>query len=182
MRYAFAVVLILSCAGLVFAQSGKYTITEVKPAAPVAAAPRECLESFRAFFRYLQYSKPDIVSDEQAQKRWLSQSLRNSLAERLKTFTEPPAERPDYPSNNTFIGTWDPPTTYSIVSSRRYGKSAVVEVLYKWGPKTNYPGDERITFFSFVLEDGGWKLDDVYNIRGEFAPPGSLYQYFKEKE
>jgi hypothetical protein len=180
MRYPFAVALILSCAGFVCAQSGKYTITEVKHAAPVAAAPRECLNTFRAFFSYLQYSKPDIVGDEQAQKRWLSQLLRKGLAEKLKSFTSP-AENPDYPSNNSFIGAWDPPTTYSIVSSRRYGKRAVIDVLYKWGPKTNYPGDERITSFVFVLEDRAWKLDDIYNIRGEFAPPGSLYQYFVEK-
>jgi len=180
MRYALAVVLILSCAGLVCAQSGKYTITEVKHTGPVAAAPRECLDTFRQFFSYLQHREPDIVRDEQAQKRWLSQLLRKGLAERLKTFTSP-AESPDYPSNNSFIGAWDPPTTYAIVSTRRYGKLAVIDVLYKWGPKTNYPGDERITSFVFLLEDGAWKLDDIYNIRGEFAPPGSLYQYFVEK-
>jgi hypothetical protein len=39
-----------------------------------------------------------------------------------------------------------------------YGKRAVIDVLYKWGPKTNYPGDERTTSFIFLLEDGAWKF------------------------
>jgi hypothetical protein len=178
MKNSFAVALILVCAGTVSAQ--KYTITEVKNTAPVTAAPRECLAAFRAFFDYLKHAKPDIISDEQAQKRFLSQALRKAVAQRVATF-KTPNESPDYPSNSSFIGAWDPPTTYAILSSRRYGKQAVVDVLYKWGPKTNYPGDERIMSFVFQLEEGAWKLDDIYNLRGEFAPPGSLSQYFVEK-
>jgi hypothetical protein len=58
---------------------------------------------------------------------------------------------------------------------------AIIDVLYKWGPKTNYPGDERITSFIFLLEDGAWKLDDVYTFRGKFAQAESLNQYFREK-
>jgi hypothetical protein len=49
------------------------------------------------------------------------------------------------------------------------------------GPKTNYPGDERTTSFIFLLEDGAWKLDDVYTFRGKFAHAESLNQYFREK-
>src|SRR5215207_4834898 len=141
MRYAPAIALILTCAGLVCAQ--RYTITEVKHTAPAVTAPRECLAAFREFFVYVQHREPDIVSDEQAQKRWLTQALRKALAQRKASFTDP-AENPEYPSNRSFIGAWDPPTTYAIVSSRRYGKRAVIDVLYKWGPKTNYPGNERI--------------------------------------
>ena len=84
-------------------------------------------------------------------------------------------------SNNTFIGSWDQPSTYAIVSSRRYGKRAVIDVLYKWGPKTNYPGDERTTSFIFLLEDGAWKLDDIYTFRGEFVQAESLNQYLRSK-
>ena len=155
-------------------------ITEVKQAAPAVAAPPECLVAFREFFRYLQYLDPDIVRDEQPQKRWLTQSLRKALAARVATFTSP-AESPDYPSNRSFIGAWDPPTTYSIISSRRYGKRAVIDVLYKWGPKTNYPGDERTSSFIFLLEDGAWKLDDIYTFRGEFVQAESLNQYLLQK-
>lgn len=181
MRHAIAAALILSCAGLVCAQRPtKSVITEVKHAAPSAAAPRECLVTFREFFRYLQTTQPGIVRDEQAQKRWLTQELRKALAQKLATFTSP-ADDPDYPSNNTFIGSWDQPSTYTIVSSRRYGKRAVIDVLYKWGPKTNYPGDERTSSFIFLLEDGAWKLDDIYTFRGEFVQAESLNQYLLQK-
>ena len=176
MKKLFAAALILMCAGLVCAQK----IGEVKYTAPAAAAPRECLVTFRAFFNYLQNSEPGIIRDEQAQKRWLSQELRKALAQKLATFRSP-ADDPDYPSNNTFIGSWDQPSTYAIVSSRRYGKRAVIDVLYKWGLKTNYPGDERTTSFIFLLEDGAWKLDDIYTFRGEFVQAESLNQYLRSK-
>lgn len=173
--------LLLTCVVVGVAQSpAKPAIVEVKQKTLVAAAPPECLLAFRAFFQYLQKSEPSIVRDETAQKRWLTQQLREALRTKVATFTTP-ADDPDYPSNATFLGSWDYPTTYSIVSSRRYGKRAVVDVLYKWGPKTNYPGDERTTSFIFMLEDGSWKLDDVYTFRGEFAQAESLNQYFREK-
>jgi len=177
MRYIFVVALILSSGSLAWSQNG---ILEVKYAGPATAAPRECLTAFRGFFQYLQKSEPGIVRDEEAQKRWLSQELRKALAQKLATFPSP-ADNPDYPSNNTFIGSWDQPSTYSIVASRRYGKRAVIDVVYKWGPKTNYPGDERTTSFIFLLEDGSWKLDDIYTFRGEFVQAESLNQYLREK-
>ena len=155
-------------------------IAEVKHNTPAVAAPKECLDAFREFFRYLQKTDASIIRDEQAQKRWLTQELRKALMAKVATFTSP-QDDPDFPSNNTFIGSWDHPSTYSIVSSRRYGPRAVVDVLYKWGPKTNYPGDERTTSFIFLLEDGAWKLDDVYTFRGKFAQAESLNQYFREK-
>ncbi|HEV8428609.1 MAG TPA: hypothetical protein VGQ41_11975 [Pyrinomonadaceae bacterium] len=178
MRYIFVVVLLLSGSSLAWAQ--KSGIVEVKHGTPAAAAPRECLAAFRGFFQYLQKNEPGIVRDEQAQKRYLSQELRKALAQKLATFTSP-KDDPDYPSNNTFIGSWDQPSTYAIVASRRYGKRAVIDVLYKWGPKTNYPGDERTSSFIFLLEDGAWKLDDIYTFRGEFVQAESLNQYLREK-
>ena len=182
MRYTFAVaVLVLCCTSLGFGQQpAKVAIAEVKHNSTAVTAPRECLTAFREFFQYLQKSDPGIVRDEQAQKRWLTEELRKALAQKVATFPSP-ANDPDFPSNATFIGSWDYPTTYSIVASRRYGKRAIVDVLYKWGPKTNYPGDERTTSFIFLLEDGAWKLDDVYTFRGQFAQAESLSQYFREK-
>lgn len=155
-------------------------ITEVKHNGPTVAAPRESLVTFREFFSYLQKKDTSIVKDEQAQQRWLTQQLRKALKDKVATFTSP-QDNPDFPSNNTFIGSWDNPTTYSIVASRRYGKRAIIDVLYKWGPNTNYPGDERTTSFVFVLEDGKWKLDDIYTFRGEFVQAESLNQYLREK-
>ena len=177
MKHIFGIALILSS---VLVAYGQTAIVEVKHSAPAITAPRECLTAFRGFFQYLQKSEPGIVRDEQAQKRWLTQELRKALAQKLATFTSP-ADNPDYPSNNTFIGSWDQPTSYAIVASRRYGKRAVIDVLYKWGPKTNYPGDERTTSFIFLLEDGAWKLDDIYTFRGEFVQAESLNQYLRSK-
>jgi hypothetical protein len=171
----------LVCAATVVAQQpSKVAIVEVRHAASAVAAPKECLVAFRQLFSYLQKNEPSIVRDEQAQKRWLTQELRKALMQKVATFTSP-KDDPDFPSNSTFIGSWDYPTTYSIVSSRRYGPRAIIDVLYKWGPKTNYPGDERTTSFIFLLEDGAWKLDDVYTFRGKFAQAESLDQYFREK-
>ena len=177
MKYIFGITLILSSALVAYGQSA---IVEVKHSTPAAAAPRECLAAFRGFFQYLQKREPGVVRDEQAQKRWLTRELRQALAQKLATFTSP-KDDPDYPSNNTFIGSWDQPSSYAIVASRRYGKRAVIDVLYKWGPKTNYPGDERTTSFIFLLEDGAWKLDDIYTFRGEFVQAESLNQYLREK-
>ena len=177
MKLIFGVALVFSTALVAYGQSA---IVEVKHSTPTAAAPRECLAAFRGFFQYLQKSEPGIVRDEQAQKRWLSQELRKALAQKLATFSSP-KDDPDYPSNNTFIGSWDPPSSYAIVASRRYGKRAVIDVLYKWGPKTNYPGDERTTSFIFLLEDGAWRLDDIYTFRGEYVQAESLNQYLRDK-
>lgn len=161
-------------------QASPTTIRELKTNPVAVVASRECLATFREFFSYLQKADSNIVRDETAQKRWLTQELRKSLAQKVATFTSP-ADDPDFPSNATFVGSWDYPTTYSIVASRRYAQRAVIDVLYKWGPKTNYPGDERTSSFVFLYEDGAWKLDDIYTFRGAFAQAESLSQYLREK-
>lgn len=179
-RLRFSVLALVLLGSTTVDAQQKVAIKESRPKAAAVAAPKECLLTFREFFSYVQKSEPSIVRDEQAQKRWLTQELRKALTQKVATFTSP-QDNPDFPGNNTFIGSWDHPTTYSIVSSRRYGKRAVIDVLYKWGPKTNYPGDERTTSFIFMLEDGAWKLDDVYTFRGEFVQAESLNQYLREK-
>ena len=180
-KLLFVTALVLSCSRFVLAQQAKKVlIAEVKSQTSAAAASRECLLAFREFFQYVQGNEPDIVRDEKAQKRFLTESLRKALAEHVAN-SKPPSENPDYPSNGNFVGAWDPPTTYSIAGSRRYGKRAIIDVLYKWGPNTNYAGDERTTSFVFVLEDGAWKLDDIYTFGGKFVTAQSLYQYFREK-
>jgi hypothetical protein len=181
MRLIFAVVLTMTSTLLVPAQGPtKHAITELKGKTISVAAPKQCLLAFREFFNYLQKNEPSIVKDERAQKLFLSENLRKAFQQKIASFTSG-SDDPDFPSNATFIGSWDYPTTYSIVSSRRYGDRAIIDVLYKWGPKTNYPGDERPTSFIYVFEDRMWKLDDVYTFRGEFAKAESLNQYFLDK-
>jgi hypothetical protein len=156
------------------------TIREVKNAEASVPAPRACLAVFHEFLNYLQKSDTNIVRDEAAQKRWLTRLLRMEFAQKLATFPNP-ADDPDYPSNATFIGAWDYPSTYAVAATRRYGPRAVIDVLYKWGPNTNYAGDQRTTSFVFLYEDGAWKLDDIYTFRGAYVSAESLSQYFREK-
>jgi hypothetical protein len=156
-------------------------IMEVKtrPFVP-AVAPPECLATFRQLFAYVQKAKPSIVTDDAAQARWLTKNLREALQGKVATFKND-AESPDFPSNATFVGTWDSPSTFTIVSSRRYDKTAVIDVWYKWGKGTNYENDTRLSYFIFALEDGSWKLDDVYTFRGEFVRAESLNAYLRSK-
>ena len=145
-----------------------------------SAAPAECISTFRQFFNYVQQEKPSIITDEHAQNRWLTKDLREALKQKLATFKDQPND-PDYPGNGTFLGTWDKPSTFTIIGSRRYENRAVLDVWYAWGKGTNYPGDTRLSYFIFRLEDGRWKLDDVYTFRGEFASAESLNAYLRSK-
>lgn len=182
MNRILVVSLMLAGASVVVAQGPtKHPIQEVKGKTVAVAAPRQCLLAFREFFNYLQKNETSIVKDERAQKLFLSENLRKALQQKIASFTSG-SDDPDFPGNGTFIGSWDYPTTYSIVSSRRYGNRAIIDVLYKWGPNTNYPGDERTTSFIYVFEDRMWKLDDIYTFRGEFATAESLNQYFIDKK
>jgi len=146
----------------------------------VSVAPVECLTTFRQFFTYVQQDKPSIITDQHAQDRWLTRDLREALKQKLATFKDQ-ADDPDYPSNGTFVGTWDKPSTFTIIGSRRYDNRAVLDVWYAWEKGTNYPGDTRLSYFIFRLEDGRWKLDDVYTFRGEFASAESLNAYLRSK-
>ncbi|HEU4510931.1 MAG TPA: hypothetical protein VFR78_22055 [Pyrinomonadaceae bacterium] len=116
MRACILVAVVLSlCVVSVAQQPSRNAIREVQQKSATVGAPRECLQAFREFFQYLQNSEPGIVRDEQAQKRWLTQELRTALAKKVATFSCP-QEDPDFPSNSTFIGSWDYPSTYAIVS------------------------------------------------------------------
>jgi hypothetical protein len=160
-------------------QSSPIRETTRKPVV-VSTAPAECLATFRAFFTYLQKSEPSIVTDEKAQQRWLTKNLRDALKQKVSTFKDQPND-PDFPGNGTFIGTWDYPSTFTVVGSRRYDKRAVIDVWYAWDKGTNYPGDTRLSYFVFLLEEGSWKLDDVYTFRGKFASAESLNAYLSSK-
>src|SRR5262249_26059847 len=154
-------------------------------------APAECVTAFRAFFRYVQSPEPSILTDKLAQNRWLSRLLRESLVDHIKRSGDP-KENPDYPSNQTFVGVWNNPTTFSIIGSRHYDyrnadnpddNRAAIDVLYEWGENKDgnldnqYPGEKSLRSFIFVHEDGVWKLDDIYTFTDEYASPHSLRGY-----
>lgn len=181
MKLIITLALMIASAPLVMAQGPtKHAISEVKGSTVATAAPKQCLLAFREFFSYLQKSQSNIVKDERSQKLFLSENLRKAFQQKIASFANG-SDDPDFPGNGTFIGSWDYPTSYSIISSRRYGNRVIIDVLYKWGPNTNYPGDERTTSFIYVLEDRMWKLDDIYTFRGEFATAESLNQYLVDK-
>ena len=136
------------------------------------SAPTECLTFARGFIAYIFQKTPDLGEDKAGQQRWLSQNLQKGLAHRQETYREHVKENPDTPEqppgNRDFVGSWDYPTAYSILGSRRYGNRAVVDLEFRWGVKTNYPGDRRLVSYILVNESG-WKLDDVYIFQGEFT-------------
>jgi hypothetical protein len=164
-----------------------------KPRIARLAAPDQCIATFRAFFAYVQKKEPSILSDKQAQERWLSRQMRTSLEKHIQQSGNP-KENPDYPSNQSFVGVWDKPSTFSIFGSRHYDyrnadnpddNRAVIDVLYEWSKKTqpsnNYPGEKSLRSFIFVFEDGAWKLDDVYTFSDKYATPESLRAYFEKR-
>lgn len=156
-------------------------------------ASTECLATFRAFFAYVQKSEPSLVTDEKAQNRWLTESMRKAFVERANRPVKPD-EKSDNPTNETFLNVWNRPTTYSIVGSRHYDfrnadnpndNRTIIDVLYEWDEKTDglenqYLGEKSLYSYIFVYEDGAWKLDDIYTYDDEYASPESLRQWFSQ--
>jgi hypothetical protein len=170
---------------LIASQQSKATnIREERSGRPTnVEAPAECLAVAREFIAYIFRKEPDIAKDKEAQNRWLSENLRKGLAHRQEEYLKHVKRVPDTaegpPDNGDFIGSWDHPTSYAIVGSRRYGERGVVDIVFTWGEKTNYPGDTRLVSHVFIREGNTWKLDDIYTFRGEFtAGAHSLSEIF----
>ncbi len=173
----FAIGVLVLVGSTVNAQKPPSNIKEsAKKPFAVTPAPPAVLAVFREFFAYVSKSEPGIVKDEQAQAKWLSRSLRDGLKQKVNSFKDQP-DNPDFPSNKTFVGAWDAPTTITILGSRRYNNRVVIDVWFAWGKNTNYENDSRLSYFIFNLEDGAWKLDDVYTFNGAFAQAESLNSY-----
>jgi hypothetical protein len=158
-----------------------------------AEAPPECVNVFREFFNYIRKPEPSLITDQQAQERWLSKLFRKSLADGIKRSGNP-NDNPDYPSNGSFVGVWSYPTSFSIIGSRHYDyrnadnpddNRAIIDVLYEWDKNgsldNQYPGTKALKSFVFVFEDGAWKVDDVYTFSDEYSSPGSLRGYFSRQ-
>ena len=141
-------------------------------------APVECLDTARSLISYLLNEKTDISKDRAAQSRWLSAELRSDLETKRKAseedFKRNPTDKIDWPDNRDFFLTWEPPSTATILGSRRYGDIAFVDFEFKWGKGKNYEGNTRIQSYIFILRNGKWKLDDVYHVREPFAWPANL--------
>lgn len=191
---ATSLVLTFVCAD-VLAQS---RLRQVK-SNPVIQKPAsaEAVATFVAFLEYVKKYKPDIVDDKNAQARWLSKGLREAMMESNSAWVEylkkHPGDKPDGPSNSSFTGVWNHPTTYSIVSTRQYdyrdknnplALRTMIDVLYVWGNEdtidNQYPGVRNLHTFIFIREDRAWKLDDVYIFNDEFTSSESLRQYFRK--
>ena len=165
---------------------------------PVVQKPasKEAIETFVAFFEYVKKNEPDIVKDKQAREKWLSKGFRQVMMESNLVWEEylkkNPDNKPDGPSNSSFTGVWNQPTTYSIVSTRQYdyrdknnphALRTMIDALYVWGNEdgleNQYPGVRNLHTFMFILENGAWKLDDVYIFNDEFTSSESLRQHFR---
>jgi hypothetical protein len=100
------------------------------------AAPIECLDKARLLLSYLFNEKTDIGSNRASQSRWLSVKLRSELEKKQRTCEEELKRRPVdkiiSPSNNDFLFTLEPPSAYTIISSRRYGNAAFVDFEFRW--------------------------------------------------
>ena len=187
-------ILLLGVAGSCRKASVGPVSTEVQNNSPgKTEAPAECIAVFRVFFDYVRKAEPSLITDQEAQGRWLSKLFRKSLAEAIKQAGSP-QENPDYPSNGSFVGVWSYPTSFSIIGSRHYDyrnarnpddNRAVIDVLYEWDENgsldNQYPGTKALKSFIFVFEDGVWKLDDVYTFSDEYASPESLRAYFSRQ-
>jgi hypothetical protein len=156
-------------------------------------APPDSLKAFRDFFSYVKKVNPDIVSDRAAQSKWLTNKLRKGLMD-YAARAGSPSENPGYPGNSDFLGVWNTPTTYSIIDTRYYDyvaddkthtRRVMIDVLYAWGHESTmdnqYPGVRNLHTFCFVLEDGAWKLEDIYVFDDPFTSSESLLQFFRDK-
>lgn len=165
------------------AQRAALRETPGAPANAPAAAPADVLAALRTVLTYVSRERPDIATDAAAQARWLSPALRERLLANLAACEArrkaAPDEKIDLPSNADFVGSWDPPSTWTVAASRAYAEQVVIDVRYAWGPDTNYPGDTRLSSFVFVRHDGRWLLDDIYTFRGRFIEAGSLSASFE---
>lgn len=130
------------------------------------------------FFTYLLSAKHHIEKDVAAQKRWLTENVRRELmtadAAAAKAAKTHPNEEIDGPNNGTFIAAWDPPTSFKITGTKTKDAKASVDLLFTWGPKTQYPGETRKMTVLLALEDGAWRVSDIESHAAKFNQASTL--------
>jgi len=150
------------------------------PDSSVRETPPECALLADEVIRYLLANGASIADDTPSQSKWLTASLRTELTDAVRRCREEATRRPDerihFPSNSTFLLAWDPPSAFRVLGSRRYCDLAIVDFEFSWGQGTQYEGNRRIMSYVFRLDDGSWRLDDVYSFREEYAQPACLSQ------
>jgi hypothetical protein len=144
--------------------------------AAVSPAPEAVV---RDVYAYLLEPKRNIGQDKQAQSRWLTGSLRESLraADRaataaLKCHDAGPDQRP--PDNGMFLDAWDVPTSCNVTGVTKDAASARVSVLCSWGPKTNYPGEQRRMTAVLQQEQGAWRIANIESHASKFSKENTL--------
>ena len=149
-----------------------------------AAAPPPPESVVRDVYAYLLEPKRDIGQDPQAQSRWLTGSLRELLraADRpaksaLKCPDAGPDQRP--PDNGIFLDAWDPPTSCEVNYTSTEAFFSRIGVLCKWGPGTNYPGEERKMVVMLELERGAWRIADIRSLPSKFSKENTLVRSLK---
>ena len=149
-----------------------------------AAAPLAPESVVRDVYAYLLEPKRDIGQDPQAQSRWLTGSLRELLraADRaaksaLKCPDAGPDQRP--PDNGIFLDAWDPPTSCAVNYTSTEAFFSRIGVLCKWGPGTNYPGEERKMVVMLELERGAWRIADIESHASKFSKENTLVRSLK---
>jgi DNA-binding HxlR family transcriptional regulator len=56
---------------------------------------------------------------------------------------------------------------------------ARVSVVCKWGPGTNYPGEERKMVVMLELERGAWRIADIRSLPSKFSKENTLVRSLK---
>lgn len=144
------------------------------PAAP-APTPEGTVNDF---FTYLLSRKHEIVKDSSAQTRWLTKDVRHALvtaeSAASKAAKAHPNEQVDSPDNGTFLAAWDPPSSFKITGTKVKDATATVDLLFTWGPKTEYPGETRKMTVLLAQEDGGWKVSDIQSHAAKFNKASTL--------
>lgn len=149
-----------------------------------AAAPPAPEAVVRDVYAYLLEPKRDIGQDPQAQSRWLTGSLRELLRAAdgaakaaLKCPDAGPDQRP--PDNGIFLDAWDPPTSCEVNYTSTEAFFSRIGVLCKWGPGTNYPGEERKMVVMLELERGAWRIADIRSLPSKFSKENTLVRSLK---
>ena len=149
-----------------------------------AAAPLAPEAVVRDVYAYLLEPKRDIGQDLPAQNRWLTSPLRDLVraADRaaksaLKCPDAGPDQRP--PDNGVFLDAWDPPTSCNVTGTTRDAASARVSVVCEWGPKTNYPGEQRRMTAVLQQEQGAWRIADIESHASKFSKENTLVRSLK---
>jgi len=151
-------------------------------ASPVSTPSPE--STVNDFFTYLLSAKHDIAKDTAAQVRWLTKDVRHAMAvadaAATKAARAHPDEEIDAPDNGTFLAAWDPPTSFKITEAKIKPATARVDLLYTWGPKTNYPGEKRKMTVLLTLEDNAWRISDIQSHASKFNQDSTLLKDLRD--